>query len=109
MANPLYQLLCDLDREGAGVIDFEKFVLFLTTTVTGQESREEMLEMFQLFDDEKTGKISLGGLRRMAATYHLEWEEEDLQEMIRQADTDGDGRVSFEEFHAILSCRPSLL
>ena len=64
--------------------------------------------MFQLFDDEKTGRISIAGLRRMTHTCHLEWEEADLQEMIKQADTDGDGYIDFEQFYAILTYKAIL-
>ena len=52
-----------------------------------------------MFDDEKNGKITLAGLRRAAAACHLEWEEVDLQEMIKQADTDKGGYIDFEEFY----------
>ena len=67
-----------------------------------------MKRIYDLFDDEKNGRITLAGLRRAAASCHLEWEESDLQEMIKQADTDKGGFIDFEEFYQILTYRPDL-
>ena len=74
----------------------------LTSNVTGQESEKEMRQIFSLFDDEKTGFINVNGLRRLTRFYNLNLDEEDLQEMIKQADSDGDGFVTFEAFKAML-------
>ena len=54
-----------------------------------------MRQIFSLFDDEKTGYINIGGLRRLTRFYNLHLEEEDLEQMIKQADSDGDGFVTF--------------
>ena len=44
----------------------------------------------------------------MVREYHLEWEEEDLQEMIKQADLDKSGSINFEEFYQILTYKAAL-
>lgn len=95
MNNPLYQIMCDLDSQGSGDINFETFLSFLSPNVSGGESKEQKREMFALFDDEKTGFLTIGGLRRAVASLHLDWQESELEEMMKQADEDGDGRISF--------------
>lgn len=52
--------------------------------------------MFNLFDDEKTGFVSIKNLRRVVRELGENIDENELQEMIERADTDRDGLVSEE-------------
>ena len=52
---------------------------FLSTNVTGKEEKSDILEMFQLFDDEKIGYITMAGLRRIAASNYMGFDDEDLE------------------------------
>ena len=55
-------------------------------------------QAFRLFDDDETGFITLKNLRRVAKEIGENMTDEELQEMIEEADRDGDGQVSEEEF-----------
>lgn len=61
-----------------------------------------MLKAFRLFDDDNTGKISLKNLRRVARELGETMTDDELQEMIDEADRDGDGEISEEEFIRIM-------
>ena len=50
----------------------------------------------------ETGKVSLRNLKRVAKELCENMTDEELQEMIDEADRDGDGEVSEEEFICIL-------
>ena len=67
-----------------------------------RDPREEILKAFKLFDDDNTGKISLKNLKRVARELGETMSEEELQEMIDEADRDGDGEISEEEFIRIM-------
>ncbi|KAK9903952.1 hypothetical protein WJX75_001181 [Coccomyxa subellipsoidea] len=67
-----------------------------------RDSTEEIMKAFRLFDDDETGKISFQNLRRMAKELGENMTDEELQEMIDEADRDGDGEVSQEEFLRIM-------
>jgi Ca2+-binding EF-hand superfamily protein len=56
-----------------------------------------------LFDDEKTGFVSLKNLRRVAKELGETMDDSELTEMIERADTDGDGLVSFDDFYNIMT------
>lgn len=75
----------------------------MTSRVSDKDSRENIRKVFNLFDDEKTGFISIKNLRRITKELGEGIEEHELQEMIDKADIDHDGVVSEEEFYLILT------
>ena len=90
----IYQMISDLDADGSGQIDFEEFIRLMTARISEKDSRDDIRKVFNLFDDEKTGYISIKNLRRVAKELGETIEDSDLQEMIERADTDNDGLVS---------------
>lgn len=82
----------------ASVITYPQFVQLMSKKMSERDSREEMLKAFRLFDDDETGKISFKNLKRVAMELGENITDAELQEMIDEADRDGDGEVSEEEF-----------
>jgi len=74
----------------------------MTVKMAERDPREEILKAFRLFDDDSTGKISLRNLKRVARELGENMSDEELQEMIDEADRDGDGEISEEEFIRIM-------
>jgi centrin-1 len=96
-------MISDLDADGNGNIVFEDFLHLMTSRVSDKDSRENIKKVFNLFDDEKTGFISIKNLRRIVRELGENIEEHELQEMIDKADLDHDGMISEEEFYLILT------
>lgn len=63
---PIYQVILDLDTEGAGNIPFEKFIHLLTPRLIDDDTADNINHIFSLFDTERTGFISVKDLRRIA-------------------------------------------
>lgn len=61
-----------------------------------------MLKAFRLFDDDNTGRITLKNLKRVARELGETMSDDELQEMIDEADRDGDGEISEEDFVRIM-------
>jgi centrin-1 len=59
-------MISDLDSDGNGTIDFQEWLNLLTKKVNDKDSRENINKIFALFDDERTGHISVKNLRRIA-------------------------------------------
>ena len=68
-----------------------------------KDSREDIQKVFNLFDDDQTGHISLRNLKRVAKELGETMTDAELLEMIERADTDQDGEISPEEFYAIMT------
>ncbi|XP_028272570.1 caltractin [Parambassis ranga] len=96
------KMIADIDKEGSGTVDFSDFLKIMTAKMSEKDSKEEILKAFRLFDDDCTGKISFKNLKRVAKELGENLTDEELQEMIDEADRDGDGEVSEEEFLRIM-------
>ena len=96
------KMISDIDKDGSGTIDFSEFLEMMTAKMSERDSREEILKAFRLFDDDETGKISFRNLKRVAKELGENMTDEELQEMIDEADRDGDGEISEEEFLRIM-------
>lgn len=83
-------------------VDFEEFLQMMTAKMGERDSREEIMKAFKLFDDDNTGVITLKNLKRVAKELGENLTDEELQEMIDEADRNGDGVIDEEEFHRIM-------
>ena len=99
----IYQMIGDIDKDGSGSIDFEEFLDMMTAKMSDKDSREDIMKVFNLFDDDQTGKISLRNLKRVAKELGETMTDAELLEMIERADNDQDGEINFEEFYAIMT------
>jgi len=96
------RMIAEVDREGTGTIEFQDFLDQMTVKMAERDPLEEIRKAFRLFDDDETGRISLKNLRRVAKELGETMNDEELQEMIDEADRDGDGEISEEEFIRIM-------
>ncbi|KAF9924652.1 hypothetical protein FBU30_005421 [Linnemannia zychae] len=67
-----------------------------------EHRRDEISRVFQLFDVECRGSIRVEDLRRVAGELGISIKDHELQEMIEEADRDGDGGVSEQDFARIM-------
>merc|ERR1712211_49219 len=70
--------------------------------ILNRDPIEEINKAFKLFDDDNTGKVTFKNLKRVAKELGERLTDEELQEMIDEADRDGDGEVNNEEFQRIM-------
>lgn len=96
------RMIGEVDKDGTGKISFADFQQLMTVKMAEKDSNEEILKAFRLFDDDETGKISFKNLKRVAKELGENLNDEELQEMIEEADLDGDGEVNEEEFLRVM-------
>tara|TARA_B110000305_G_C19272224_1_gene555045 strand:+ start:475 stop:954 length:480 start_codon:yes stop_codon:yes gene_type:complete len=98
-------MMSDVDKEGADNITFDEFVEMCGPKMTSRDTRDEIMKVFGLFDDDGTGAISFRNLRRVASELGENLTDEELQEMIDEADRDGDGLINEDEFFRVMKKR----
>merc|ERR1719445_865696 len=96
------KMLMDVDKDNSGKLTFEGFLTLMGSKMSEKDAKEEILKAFKLFDDDDTGKISFENLKRVANELGESLTDEELQEMIDEADRDGDGEVNQDEFLRIM-------
>lgn len=69
------------------------------------DSEEEIREAFRVFDKDGNGFISAAELRHVMTNLGEKLTDEEVDEMIREADIDGDGQVNYEGNNYISTCR----
>jgi centrin-1 len=104
------QMFVDMDKDlSSATITFDEFVEMVSPRMLSRDSREEILKVFALFDDDNTGAISFRNLKRVANELGENLTDEELQEMIDEADRDGDGVINEEEFYRVMRKRENPL
>ncbi|KAG0285625.1 translation elongation factor EF1B gamma [Dissophora globulifera] len=66
--------------------------------VADHDSEEEIRDAFKVFDKDGNGYISAAELRHVLTGLGERYTAEEINEMIREADVDGDGQINYEEF-----------
>jgi centrin-3 len=90
------------DPDGTGSIKFAAFQEVVGEKMSERDPQDEIRKAFALFDDDRTGKIRLKNLRRVARELGETMTDDELQAMIDEFDTDHDGQISEAEFIAIM-------
>ena len=96
------RIINEIDRSGTGVIEYQEFFELMTFKMSERDPVEEMRKAFRLFLDDDSDRIGLRHLKRVAKELGETMTEEELQEMIDEADRDGDGEISEEDFIRIM-------
>merc|ERR1712241_1052620 len=94
----LHDMINEVDADGNGTIDFAEFLSLMSRKVKDADSEEELMDAFKVFDKDGNGYISSAELRHVMTNLGEKLTDEEVEEMIREADVDGDGQINYEEF-----------
>ena len=98
------QLLDNIDANKSGKVDFDEFVNLLTVHGSDLTTKEDLERVYTYFlGDDKGDKIDINHLRDVCELLGEKLSDEELEEMIFRADTDKDGKVSFDEYYNIMT------
>ena len=92
------EIIEELELEGNNEVNFENFVSIVNRREKDVDSEEEVLKAFKLFDKEGNGLININELKNIMLSVGKNIKEEELNVMLKEADTDMDGYINYEEF-----------
>jgi calmodulin len=83
------------------LISGAEFLTMMARKMKDTDSEEEIREAFKVFDRDNNGFISAAELRHVMTSIGEKLTDDEVDEMIREADQDGDGRIDCEAFHMV--------
>ena len=84
-----------------GTINFDEFLSMMGRKISAN-FEEEMKVAFKMFDKDKNGYIERDELKQMMTKLGEKLTDGEIDEMMKEADTDNDGRVNYNEFLAMM-------
>ncbi|KAJ0959839.1 hypothetical protein J5N97_000462 [Dioscorea zingiberensis] len=94
----LQDMINEVDADQNGTIDFPEFLNLMANKMKETDAEEELKEAFKVFDKDQNGYISANELRHVMINLGEKLTDEEVEQMIKEADLDGDGQVNYDEF-----------
>ena len=95
----LRQIIMQVDADKSGEMDFSEFVMMMANHMKEEtDTKEEICKAFKVFDEKGCGSIPVEDLRCVLTTLGEALTEEEMDELLKKADLNKDGKVRYEEF-----------
>ncbi|XP_063712128.1 calmodulin-A-like [Symsagittifera roscoffensis] len=92
------EVMEEVDTDNSGDIDFQEFIRLLASRASDSSEEEDLRIAFDNFDRNHSHYIEAEDLKALLLSLGERVNDSDAAEMIRMADLDGDGKVSFEDY-----------
>ena len=104
---PVQRAIDVFDTDGDGRVDFREFILGTSQFSVRGDGQRKLRFAFSIYDLDKDGYISNGELfqvlKMMVGDRLKDWQLQQLvDKTIILLDKDGDGKISFQEFSAVV-------
>jgi len=99
------EMIFACDTNGDGEIDFDEFLNLIRLSMgeDGGNAEEHLRDVFDLFDVDGSGYIDRDDMRLLMKRLAQDLTDDEITSIMEEVDTDGDGKISFEEFAAVCS------
>ncbi|KAF1896316.1 hypothetical protein Lal_00018599 [Lupinus albus] len=108
----LQDMINEVDADGNGTIEFVEFLNLMAKKMKETDAEEDLKEAFKVFDKDQNGYISASEvligewlypyafrtLRHVMINLGEKLTDDEVEQMIKEADLDGDGEVNYDEF-----------
>ena len=100
----LEDMIRAVDLNGDGEIDFEEFISLMRLRMDERQRdpEEDLRDAFNMFDSDRSGFIDRDEVRALMKKLAQALTEEEIDAIMEEVDTDGDGEISFQEFRAMM-------
>ena len=98
----LQDMIGVIDQDENGCISFDEFVWLMSQDIHDEDIEDEIRDAFRVFDREGNGFISAVDLHDVLVQIAEKLSQEEVDELIGEADIDGDGNIFYDEFAAMI-------
>ena len=101
----IQDMINEVDADGTGTIDFPEFMALMGQRIKDTDAEEELIDSFKVFDRDSNGLITSAELRYVMTSQGEKLNDDEVDEMIREADVDGDGHIVYERFFRMMMAK----
>jgi Ca2+-binding EF-hand superfamily protein len=98
----LETIIQNLESNNHKLISFEKFIVIFQKKLESQDSEEDIINEFRKLDKDNNGTISENDLRNLMSNYDNPLSDEEIEEIIQEANVDSNGNIDYINFTKIL-------
>lgn len=99
----LTQMIKSVDDNGDNEIDFEEFLILMSSKKpSSNDPDKELRDAFAVFDADGSGSISRTELKKLMKNLGQTLSDAELDAMMDEVDTDGNGEIDFNEFKSMM-------
>ncbi|XP_069114925.1 uncharacterized protein [Argopecten irradians] len=102
----LNSMVNEVDADGNGTVEIDEFEEMMLNKIDEEVGPEVNKETFALFDADGDGFIGPEELLAVMRRFGKTVSEDEARAMIKDADKDGDGKMSFDEFCEMIAGDP---
>lgn len=95
-------MMNEIDVNGNHKIEFSEFLALMSRQLKSNDSEQELLEAFKVFDKNGDGLISAAELKHVLTSIGEKLTDAEVDEMLREV-SDGSGEINIKQFAALLS------
>ena len=95
-------LMNEIDVDGNHKVEFSEFLALMSRQLKSNDSEQELLEAFKVFDKNGDGLISAAELKHVLTSIGEKLTDTEVDEMLREV-SDGSGEINIQQFAALLS------
>ncbi|KAF5833503.1 calmodulin [Dunaliella salina] len=99
------EMVKELDVTSKGAIQLPQFIVLMERHTQSSGAEQELIDAFRVFDTRGNGRLKASELRHILTNLGEKLSEEEVEELIREVDVDGDGEILCNEFASIMLAR----
>lgn len=101
----VHKLIKEIDPDGRGVINLQEFLGVMARDIRSYDSEQDIRNAWKVFDKDQRGFIEAKELRHVLTNIGEKLSTNEMEDMIKEADPDNDGKIQYEEFVRLLLAR----
>lgn len=102
-AQEIEDMINEVDADGNGKIELDEFITLMSRNIEKHDTEAEYRELFSIFDQKSQNKIGRDDLKKVLLTIGEDVTDQDIDEIMQEADLDGSHFITYEEFVRMMS------